>query len=362
VPTMLSPGTPLGTAGPPGRGVGESPTRSQPSDRPDQAPGRRHRYDGATAGHGDAILGGAVTKGGWLFGRPWLVILVAGAPVLGVSALITSVTQDVILVPELIIVGSFLAPVATMVFALTRRHEHRIESQTILVAFLLSGTLALVVSALLETYLLPKANFANLGVGLIEESCKGAIVVIVAHLWVRTRAPRDGLILGAVVGAGFAAFESSGYAMATMLADANKHPVLNILQTEYSRALYTPFAHITWTALLGGALFYAAQGRDKFRVTPTVLWTFAGIVVLHGSWDASYGLAINLTKGLLGEGWRYTPPNTASWVGSPTGTELLVWNLIYNTLLIVIGVIGCGWVRHRYRLYGHGKRLQPSGI
>jgi RsiW-degrading membrane proteinase PrsW (M82 family) len=296
----------------------------------------------------------------WLSSRPWLLIILAGLAVLGVSALITVVTNDVILVPGLIIVGSFLAPVATVVFALTRRHEHRIDSETILLAFLLSGTLGLAVSALLETYLLPKTNGSNFVVGLIEESCKGAVVVIVAHFWVRSRGPRDGLILGAVVGAGFAAFESSGYALATMLTDANKHPVLHILQTEYTRAFYSPFAHITWTALFGGALFSSAQGGHGFRLTPELVWTFAGIVLLHTWWDASYGVAIQLTKGLLGDGWKFTSPNVASWVGSPTGEELLVWNLIYNTLLIVTCLIGATWVVHRYRLYGRREGLDRS--
>jgi RsiW-degrading membrane proteinase PrsW (M82 family) len=296
----------------------------------------------------------------WLLRRPWLLIFLAGLPVVGLSALVIVITHDVILVPELIIVGSFLAPVATVVFALSRKHEDRIETQTILVAFLLSGTLALVMSGLLETYLLPKANGAELGTALIEESCKAAILVAVAHFWVHTRAPRDGLILGAVVGAGFAAFESSGYAFDTLLSYAKKQPVLHILQTEYTRAFYSPFGHITWTALLGGAMFYAAEGRRRLRITPEVFGTFVGIVLLHSWWDSAYGLSINLTKGLLGDGWRISPPNTASWVGSPHGEELMVWNLIYNSFLIVVCVIGGSWLVHRYRLYGRREALRTS--
>lgn len=270
---------------------------------------------------------------------------------LSVAALVTAFTRDVILVPELIIVGSFLAPVATMAYALTRRHEHRLQPETIFFGFLLSGTLAVVISALIETYLLPDGHGANLAVGLIEESCKGAIILIIAHFWARDRGPIDGLILGAVVGAGFAAFESSGYAFATIIDNIHNHPIVHILQTEYTRAFYTPFMHITWSALLGGALFYVPAGEYRFWFNRHVRWTFIGVVVLHGWWDASYGIAIQLTKGALGEGWKYVPPNTASWVGSPSGQELTVWNLIYNGLLIAAGVIGVWWVVHRYRHY-----------
>jgi RsiW-degrading membrane proteinase PrsW (M82 family) len=291
-------------------------------------------------------------RGDWLSSRPWLLILLAGVAVLIGSAVITAVTRDTILVPEMILVGSFLAPVATLAFAMTREHEGHIDSETIVLGFLISGTLGLTLAALLETYLLPKANGTFLTVGLIEEACKGAVVVMIAHFWVRTRAPRDGMILGAVVGAGFAAFESSGYAFQTLISNAKNHPVLHIFQTEAVRALYSPFAHITWTALFGGALFYAAQGERRFRLTGNLFWTFVGIVVLHGCWDASYGIAIQLTKGLLGEGWSFSLPNTASWVGSPTGNDLKVWSLISNALLIANALVGLSWLVHRYRLYG----------
>jgi hypothetical protein len=41
-------------------------------------------------------------QGAWLLHRPWLVIFLAGLPVVGVSALVLAITGDVILVRELI--------------------------------------------------------------------------------------------------------------------------------------------------------------------------------------------------------------------------------------------------------------------
>lgn len=51
----------------------------------------------------------------------------------------------------------------------------------------------------------------NLKVGLIEEFVKGVAIVLFA-LGLRSYSTRDGMVLGATIGFGFAALESSGYA------------------------------------------------------------------------------------------------------------------------------------------------------
>jgi RsiW-degrading membrane proteinase PrsW (M82 family) len=208
-----------------------------------------------------------------------------------------------------------------------------------------------VLSALAETYLLPSAAGTFAGVGLIEELTKGAVLVAVAQL-VRTRDPRCGMILGATVGAGFASFESSGYALSAVIGYSDDHPVRRILQTEAFRAILAPFGHITWTALLGGALFAAASANGAFRLRPTVIRTFIGIVGLHGAWDASYGGAIMIAQGLTGPGWTVAWPNTQAWIGEPTGTTLFVFQAAYDGLLAICGAVGAAWIVRRWRAYG----------
>jgi len=84
---------------------------------------------------------------------------------------------------------------------------------------------------------------------------------------VKVRVPRDGMVLGATVGAGYSAFESAGYALGALIQYTDDRPVLNVLQTEAQRAVLAPFGHITWTAILGGAIFASAwtTGRLQFR-------------------------------------------------------------------------------------------------
>lgn len=283
--------------------------------------------------------------------RTWLWLLLIGAAIWVAAVAITAVTRDTILVPTVILVGTFLVPVAMVTLALSRASEHRVPAQTLLLAFVAAGTLGVVFSALIETYVLPSAYGTFAGVGLIEELTKGAVVVVAAR-FVSTRAPRAGMLLGATVGAGFASFESAGYALTAVIGHADDHPIRRIVESELFRAVLAPFGHITWTALLGGALFAAASANGRFRVTANLVWTLVGVVALHGIWDASYGWAIMITQGLVGDGWHLTWPNTQAWIGEPTGSTLVIFQATYDVLLGIWGLIGAAWLLARWRRYG----------
>ena len=282
--------------------------------------------------------------------RAWLAVLLAGALVWLLAAGVTAITEDAILTPTLFLIGSFLVPVTVVTFALGRLDDCRLTTDVILKGFLAAGTIGVVVSAVTEIYLLPTGSgplgnaLGFFGVGLIEEVSKGAVLVAVA--WrVRERTVHGGMVLGATVGAGFAAFESAGYAFYAYVQHTDDHPELNILQTEVSRAMLAPFGHLTWTALLGGALFAAAAPPNGgFRLTKRLGWTLLGVVALHGVWDASNGWAIWITQGLIGSGWVADWPDGTYWEGVPTRQELVVFQVVYDAALAVNSVIGVTWV------------------
>src|SRR3954449_4199620 len=249
--------------------------------------------------------------------RLWKLLLAGGAVTWLIAAVVTEVTEDNILVPTVIIVGSFMVPVTMAAFALSRRRDGYLTTEEFVLGFLLAGTVGVVGTALLETYLLPASRGTFIAVGWIEELGKGAVLLLVAHQ-VHYREPRDGMVLGAVVGAGFAAFESAGYALQTLLDNLNHQTVVAILEIEAFRAILAPFAHITWTALIGGALFASSRG-GRFRVTRGLVLTILGVVTLHALWDQSTGWAIMLTKELvLDGGWHLLWPNAQIWGVVPT--------------------------------------------
>jgi RsiW-degrading membrane proteinase PrsW (M82 family) len=292
--------------------------------------------------------------------RVWKLLLGVGALVWIVAAVITELTDDDILVPTVIIVGSFIVPVTVAAFALSREREGYLTTEEVLLGFLAAGTLGVITTALLEVYLLPAAAGTFIAVGFIEEVGKGAVLLAVAHQ-VRHREPRDGMVLGAVVGAGFAAFESAGYALKAMIDNLQDRPLVNILETEAFRAVLAPFGHITWTALLGGALF-ASSRAGRLHLTARLAATFAGVVTLHAIWDQAYGWAVALSKGVSGVGWSLIWPNEEAWPVTPSAEEMLWFNVFYSGILVVLGLVGLIWVLREWHVYGRRRRNDSQRV
>jgi protease PrsW len=291
-----------------------------------------------------------VAAPGTLPRRLWLVTLVLGTVLWAAVTVAVTLTDDTVLMPNLILLGSFLVPVCTVLFVLGRPREAHLSVEVIVLGFVAGGTAGVVLTGTTEVYVLPDHFGTNALIGLIEESGKALILVAVAAL-VGVRVPRDGMVLGATVGAGFSAFESAGYALGALIQYTDDRPVLNVVQTEAERASLAPFGHIAWTALLGGAIFASAWTTGRFRLDRRVLWTFLGVAALHGCWDASYGCAIRISQGLGGEDWQFGWPDTAAWVGTPTGSDLLRFQTVYAALQGILSLIGLVWAIRRWRQY-----------
>lgn len=125
---------------------------------------------------------------------------------------------------------------------------------------------------------------AALAIGLIEESCKALAVV-----WFlrnrRLHSEIDGVILGAAAGAGFATLETALYALTAYLGGfQDGGGVAAVNQTLLLRGLLAIFGHVTWTAIVVGAI-WRDRGQRTFRPTFGVLLAFAIAVLLHALWD-----------------------------------------------------------------------------
>jgi RsiW-degrading membrane proteinase PrsW (M82 family) len=109
-------------------------------------------------------------------------------------------------------IGSFLVPVTFVVYAMERLADELLTTQRILSAFLYGGVLGVLGASVLEAeFLKQPSGLTYVGVGLIEEAVKlGALWLVAWRLPRYTM--RDGIVLGAAVGFGFAALESAGYA------------------------------------------------------------------------------------------------------------------------------------------------------
>lgn len=222
-------------------------------------------------------------------GRSWLHTLWVGFVLFVVATIILFVTGNANLYPTVILIGNFLVPVVFVAFLYDHQHLSILTPETIGRSFGVGGILGVLGASVLEALLLPTPSSGHqglslgsaLGVGLIEEGCKIAAVMFIARHMRHTESI-DGLLLGAAVGMGFAALESTGYAF-TAFVTSQGHVTASIVSTVL-RGLLAPFGHGVWTAILGAVLFRQSTPRH-FRITGLVILTYLFVSVLHGLWD-----------------------------------------------------------------------------
>ena len=120
---------------------------------------------------------------------------------------------------------------------------------------------------------------------IVEETAKGLGVFLVFLMARRSfDGPIDGIVYGALVGAGFAFTENIQY-FAISFVDGGAPEVTT---TFLLRGILSPFAHAMFTAVTGFALGLAARrGATAGRVIGPWLLGLAGAVVLHALWNAS---------------------------------------------------------------------------
>jgi RsiW-degrading membrane proteinase PrsW (M82 family) len=217
----------------------------------------------------------------------WWAVFLIGLALWGAAVGSVFLTGDVIILPTVFLLGSFLVPVTAVAWYLDHDPSPALSPNRILAAFLIAGVLGLLAAAFLEHLLVYGPGLrGNLKVGLIEEFVKGvAIVVLAMGLGSYTR--RTGMVLGATVGFGFAALESSGYALAALIVVQGQQLTLSfsdVVITELARGVLAPFGHGLWSAILGGVIFYAFR-KGRIRLSWSVLLAYLGVSLLHGAFD-----------------------------------------------------------------------------
>ena len=158
---------------------------------------------------------------------------------------------------------------------------------------------------------------------------------------------RDGIVLGAAVGFGFAAFETAGYAFNAALSLGGLS-LTNLVETELLRGILTPVGHGLWTAILGGVLFRAASRHGRLRITGAVVAWYVVISLLHGLWDGSRVIAVWLTLLLTASQVQWLLIRLGR-MPEPTGTQVQVFSFLSWSLLALDALLGLLVLRGRWR-------------
>jgi protease PrsW len=271
--------------------------------------------------------------------RLWLRIFLVGLGLWLATVVVTFLTGNPNLIPTLVLLGSFLVPVTFIAWAFGRRDTGEVTAGLIFNTFVTGGVLGVLAASLLESYLLHPSPLLFIGVGFIEEAVK-LVVLMVLTRNLTTKSAHDGMILGASVGFGFAAFESAGYAFTAMFT-AQGLSLMQLVETELLRGLLAPVGHGLWTAILGGVLF-SASGRRHFAITGRLILAYLGVSLLHGLWDWMHNLALVLTL-ILTQGERYVQ-TSKGWLVEPTAAQARLFPILEFTGLALVAAVGIAWL------------------
>jgi RsiW-degrading membrane proteinase PrsW (M82 family) len=280
-------------------------------------------------------------------GRQWLRVFVVGLLLWVASVVVTFATSNTNLVPTIILLGSFLVPVTFVVFAFQHYADQVVTAQRIFTAFVYGGALGVLGASVLEAAFLRRpSGLAYVGVGLIEEAVK--LVALWLLAWRLPRySMRDGMVLGATVGFGFAALESSGYAF-NALFTMEGLSLQNLVETEVLRGLLTPVGHGLWTAILGGVLFRTAARTGRPRLTGALVGWYLVVALLHALWDASRPIAVWLTLLLTATQVQWALIRMGR-VPQPTQAQVHTFTSLTWGLLLLDALLGVAVLRGRWR-------------
>ena len=197
-------------------------------------------------------------------------------------------TGNINYIPTVILLGAFIVPVAFTAYFYGQEHvldksSHlEIPVTTVAINFLAGGIIGSVVAGTLEYTTLRTVSIATLfGVAVIEESAK-LILPVIIYLQGRYRSEADGLLFGVTTGMGFAALETMGYGLATLVSSQGNIGTLQ--EVLLIRGLFAPVGHAAWTGLVCAALWRQREKTGRL-ISFGAIGVFILAVALHAVWD-----------------------------------------------------------------------------
>lgn len=215
----------------------------------------------------------------WLYSRVFVVFTI----VFILLKLCLECFTNMLVIPGLIMVGSFIVPLTTLVLFFEVNAFRNISIYKVIKYFFVGGCCSLLVTLFLYTIVpnipVPVAWL----ISVVEEFGKVIIVYFILKHYAQYKYILNVLLIGAAVGAGFDAFESAGYAFGQMFEENG-----NMMQTIYIRGLTSPGGHATWSAISASAVLLA-KGNKPLELNLFFSGRFWKIfiipVILHALWD-----------------------------------------------------------------------------
>lgn len=218
----------------------------------------------------------------WLFARFFLVGVVLVALMYGFQYIALS---DAI-IAMLMFVPAFIAPITILLFFWEMNIPRNISLLDLMKYVLFAGATSCTLTFIIRDIMLVSYDTrAYIAAPIPEELAKFILVFIIIKK-LNCKYILNGLLIGASVGAGFAAIESAGYAFGNLFSYGSltaMHSV-NLL-----RAVLAIGGHSVWASMYGAALVAVKDETDmklgQILWNKMVVLTFLYAVILHTIWN-----------------------------------------------------------------------------
>ncbi len=217
----------------------------------------------------------------WLFARFALV----GVLLVVLMYVFQYIALSYAIIAMLMFVPAFIAPITILLFFWEMNIPRNISLMDILKYVMFAGATSCTLTFIIRDIMLVSNDSRAYIVAPIPEELAKFILVYIIIKKLDCKYILNGLLVGAAVGAGFAAIESAGYAFNILLTDgtmASLHHI-NLL-----RGLLAVGGHSVWAPMYGAAL--AASKKNKpltmsHIADKLVIITLFSAIILHTIWN-----------------------------------------------------------------------------
>jgi protease PrsW len=219
--------------------------------------------------------------------RGWFQALIIGIVLFIIIDLAIRYTRNFGFLPTLMVLGAFVVPVTFAAYFYRQEHllDRKVHTGISLamasIVFLISGIIGTIMAGVMEYPLdFDSTIVFFFSAASIEEVAKLVFPVILFILG-KYRSEIDGLVFGIASGMGFAAFETLGFSLLTLMSFLSN--INDMEQILITRGLFSPLNHAAWTGLICGAIWHYQGQKGKMILMPLAYFLIA--VVLHFCWN-----------------------------------------------------------------------------
>jgi RsiW-degrading membrane proteinase PrsW (M82 family) len=197
-------------------------------------------------------------------------------------------------------IGAFLVPFSILVFFFEVNVARNVPPYQLVKLVMLGGILSLVISLFIFRITNLSSWLGAASAGIVEEIGKTAALFLVINK-VKYRWTLNGMLFGAAVGAGFASFESAGYAFYYGLFQGGTGGMMDSITLRGFLSIVG--GHVLWTAAVGAAL-WKVRGHRRFSIEmlsdSRFLRVFGFAVAMHMVWNSPVNLPFYAKQLALG--------------------------------------------------------------